>query len=750
MPETYAETAQQIAAYLAQIGGDHFPDDYAALRHALFVTDTLLPEMTPPRLSRHLNLDVLTRLAVDEFSWGRALRHTPTLDPDFVAQLTHKERAALMRGIVRGGALVSGDFLLNQIGVSNTLDALVRDALAFRDADNLPKNFVATLRAHFAAAEERRLTRPMVVLLDIAAAHRWRILSDNEVGERLAHWSTHERLSLALLRYAAALELRGLLFTLHAQLEAAGDLSLARQLALLDALLHIGDPTSCAGLEQFADQVARSREPSQMVCQTIDAIIQALSASPNPQPAGNKLTIAQFMFLGRIGRAGKGNSGGLGVFLGALGDALAQTEGIAHVYTMVLLNAAQAEDDPSLLESRGPRHTVVHIPICCRHPITQYQMMTQDAAIRTAVTRMLHLFGIAPDIFHLRYSDHGSRAAAQVAQQMGKKIVLTLTTDPHRQLSAAFTRRRVKGLEAKSLTVSLTRVLMADQLVRLADGFIAMPTARGTMALKAYFPQLMLDPTVDERPLGVISEGIQVGDAAPLSESADPLLLLCQSESAMRGQRLDSGFGKQPILLSVGRLHPVKQQPALVQAWVESGLWEAYNLVLIGGNLDAPNSIERRMLADIKATLSRSPEAQGRFCLLPALPNAEVRQLERDLVRSVVADRPHVYVCSSVKEEFGIAILEAMDAGLLVFGPEEGGLSSYIASGVNGFLIDTSDPQRISRALKAVLTADAYDVETLQDIAAEGMRTVRERFNISATAQAFAAFYRDVAEQVRI
>jgi len=55
--------------------------------------------------------------------------------------------------------------------------------------------------------------------------------------------------------------------------------------------------------------------------------------------------------------------------------------------------------------------------------------------------------------------------------------------------------------------------------------------------------------------------------------------------------------------------------------------------------------------------------------LLPAMPNEQIRQLEYSMIELLPAPLPHVYVCSSQKEEFGIAVLEAMEAGFLVFGP---------------------------------------------------------------------------------
>ena len=57
--------------------------------------------------------------------------------------------------------------------------------------------------------------------------------------------------------------------------------------------------------------------------------------------------------------------------------------------------------------------------------------------------------------------------------------------------------------------------------------------------------------------------------------------------------------------------------------------------------------------------------------------------------------RGGVYVCASVKEEFGIALLEAMATGLMVVAPDGGGPATYVQDGVTGVLTQTWDAARL-------------------------------------------------------
>lgn len=197
-------------------------------------------------------------------------------------------------------------------------------------------------------------------------------------------------------------------------------------------------------------------------------------------------------------------------------------------------------------------------------------------------------------------------------------------------------------------------------------------------------------------------------------------------------------------MLNVGRLHPVKQQDLLVEAWASSDLWRSYNLILVSGNLEDPNETEREMLTRIEKLITRYPHISGRLCFTGAMSNAEVRVLEQSIIQYVESSQPHVYVCSSIKEEFGIAVLEAMSAGFLLFGPERGGLSSYVHHGENGFLLDTSSSQAIAETLSRILLNNQSDVEHLGTIAEAGQKTVRETFDIRQIAPQFAEFYQEI------
>lgn len=749
MTLTYTENVQRVRRYLTALNDGAFPDPYASLRHTLLFLDRLRPPTAPFQPGEGTVDHDLTRLSIQEFGWAHALREGAAPMTTEIDRLSHKEKAAFLRSVVRSGVPVAPGLLLDQVGISHTLDSLVRDALTLQLArSGVPDGFETLIAKSFRIAQHNGEPDALAALLDIGTALEIPFLDDETIRPAMRTLpNNEERLLTGLIRHLGALHLTAHRATLEEMLMKGADLPLGRYFALVNAVLRFGGPASERTLTHLAAHLEQrpNHDVPRIFQDYVTAALQHLRGETVTRPTDG-LVIAQFMFQGRIGRAGKGNSGGLGVFLGALGDAMAQAPGVAHVYTLVLLNATRATDDPPLMMELGPGHTVLHVPLCCRYEINQYHMMVQEIAIQETLTQLLATYNVHPDVFHVRYSDHGSRVAARVAHQIDKAAVFTLTTDPHRRLTQAFPEADVSGLDARALTVNLHKVYLTDQLIDLADGLIAMPHSEGTAPLQAYFPQLTLDPAVERKPLRQIAEGIRLLKDLPTQEGQlhDALAGLCTFDAQEPGPRLALEFENRPIMLNVGRLHPIKQQDKLVQAWAESGLWRHYNLVLIGGNLEDPSATEREMQNAIETTFERYPDARGRFCFLPAMPNAEVRRLEAAIIAELPAPLPHVYACSSVKEEFGIAVLEAMDAGFLACGPQVGGLSSYIASGNNGFLVDTSSAERLGTDLREILLSDVHSPTSLKETARRGQRTIRERFDIVSTAARFVNFYQRI------
>ena len=102
-----------------------------------------------------------------------------------------------------------------------------------------------------------------------------------------------------------------------------------------------------------------------------------------------------------------------------------------------------------------------------------------------------------------------------------------------------------------------------------------------------------------------------------------------------------------------------------------------------------------------------------------------------------------VYACASIKEEFGIALLEAMATGLFVVAPDGGGPATYVEDGVTGLLAATWNAARLHEALDSALSAVAAEGDDARADRSGAM--VRERFTIQRMSVALGEVYRGVA-----
>jgi glycosyltransferase involved in cell wall biosynthesis len=94
-----------------------------------------------------------------------------------------------------------------------------------------------------------------------------------------------------------------------------------------------------------------------------------------------------------------------------------------------------------------------------------------------------------------------------------------------------------------------------------------------------------------------------------------------------------------------------------------------------------------------------------------------------------------VYVDGALKEEFGLAILEAMAAGLVVVAPSTGGPSTYVDHGDTGVLVDPNDA--LAPAMR-----HAFALVDRHGRAARARAVVEARYSIDTMAAQLVELYR--------
>lgn len=466
------------------------------------------------------------------------------------------------------------------------------------------------------------------------------------------------------------------------------------------------------------------------------------------------LTIAQLFLHAdldpQLSAAGAGDNGGIATLLVRLGDALVTEPSHAVTRTVTLARGSVEAAAADLLDvsDRSAGHVFGRVPLGAE-PVPSSAAWPLRVTARRGIRRALRAAGRI-DVLHLRMADVGSLAAADVARELGIPTVFTLAPDPHSVITSLenagqlsrqtfgeadlrehywFRARLVQSLAASSEhTVLFPRPTLVEDMKRLVGVDIETHAERHTVVAEG------VDIGVVDASVAAMSAYRQQGAEAP-AELAGLVELLESLPAARRGL---------PLLVTVGRLHRVKGMASLVSAWADSPLAERANLLIIGGDLEQPSADEREQLALIDAVVAPA-ERLARGLLLPGHQANATAATWLAAARFGVpglAASGGAYVCASLKEEFGIALLEAMATGLVVVAPDAGGPATYVEHGDTGFLVATWDRARMIEAIDAALDRAARGGP---EVAERAHAMVSDRFTIQGMAATLAPVYAGVA-----
>ena len=144
------------------------------------------------------------------------------------------------------------------------------------------------------------------------------------------------------------------------------------------------------------------------------------------------------------------------------------------------------------------------------------------------------------------------------------------------------------------------------------------------------------------------------------------------------------------ILLSVGRLEPIKGYDVLINALSFLNISDDFDvrLLIIGGDSKSQNELERLNSLKLKHGLS------NQINFLGAIDHDEL---------PIYFSAADVFVMPSAYETFGIAALEASACNLPVIAPQVGGLKSVVKHGQTGFLSVNKSPESLMHYLEILL-----------------------------------------------
>ena len=466
---------------------------------------------------------------------------------------------------------------------------------------------------------------------------------------------------------------------------------------------------------------------------------QRTPVGPNRRSGG--LRVAQLTMAAGLDRelnmGGRGEVGGVASLLVSLAEALARRPGIDHVLTIGRGTVTEAIAAANSLGDTTSSFATIAIgdegrPVTTTDDFWEH-LPTIERGVRHAVGS-----GRGVDLLHLRMADAGTLAGVHTAAALGIATCFSLAPDPHNVLAAL----RPRGDSGHAAVVRLAadghiwfRARLVERLARESDRVALFPRE----AID-FFPGVGSARSRSGQRVALIAEGIDValiGEAEAAACSVRAIDPRCNDVLADLASAVPAGRRHLPLLVSVGRLNPVKGMDRIVAAWLNDPLLHARcNLVIVGGDLAAPSVVERSVLTAIERLAPEGDPRRSGLVLLGGRPPRMSPGCWSPRRVGRVGNWPAggVYVDGAWKEEFGLAVIEALAAGLVVVAPSTGGPPTYIDDGDMGVLVDPDAD--LGHAI-----GRAFALVDRPGRAVRARRLIEQRYSITMMAKGLADLY---------
>jgi D-inositol-3-phosphate glycosyltransferase len=355
---------------------------------------------------------------------------------------------------------------------------------------------------------------------------------------------------------------------------------------------------------------------------------------------------------------GRGDGGGMNVYVSSLSSALAQAGVECDIFTR------RAADEPEVVELEAGLR-VVHIDAGPRTPLPKERLVAHLDEFVLGARAFMERQPFEYDILHAHYWMSGV-----VAHRLKHELELPLVSTFHTLALV----KQAAGVVALD-DAGDDRARAERDVVRCSDLVLVSTPLEQRDLVTRYDAD---GDRIEVLAPGVDHERFQPGDRAV--------------ERRRLGLTPDAG-----IVLFAGRIQPLKGADIAVRAVAELGD-DRTQLLVIGDPSGPDGDRELARLHELVRTLG----LDGRVHFVGAVAHDALPAYYR------AAD---VCVVPSRSESFGLVALEAGSCGTPVVAAAVGGLQSIVVDGITGHLVDSRAPHDYAAAIAKVLGDPAHAAE---------------------------------------
>ncbi len=415
------------------------------------------------------------------------------------------------------------------------------------------------------------------------------------------------------------------------------------------------------------------------------------------------------------------DTGGQVRYVLELAKTLAEFDEVEQVdlFTRRVKDKTVSEDYNQPIEALGPKCRIVRLSCGGGRYIRKERLWPHLDDFVDAIIAFTRKEGRTPHVVHGHYADAGY-VAMEVAGAFGVPLVFTGHSLGRDKLAYLLAEGRSEESIDREFNMSLR--LHAEESCLSAADLVVVSTRHEREEQYARYEN------ADVPRFEVIPPGTALDRFFPYyeyeisSESIGPEFKQARMRMIHELERFHFDTNK-PLILALCRPDKRKNIAALVEAYGEDKELQALaNLAVFAGirkNITEMSEAEQQVLTDILLMMDRY-DLYGHM----AIPKRHDSELEVPELYRYAASLHGIFVNPAFVEPFGLTFIESSAVGLPFVGTENGGPQDIRENCESGLLVDVSNREQLTGAMKKLLTD-----RTLWDVCSNnGVNRVREHY----------------------